>query len=46
VTELTMSFLYTRGAVVGEIHVIPARHRDRLRAVDEGVIGERTNRLW
>jgi hypothetical protein len=34
------------GAVVGEIHVIPARHGDRLRAIDEGVIGERTNRLW
>jgi hypothetical protein len=28
------------GAVVGEVHVIPTRHRDRLRAVDEGIVGQ------
>jgi hypothetical protein len=33
------------GAVVGEIHVIPARHGDRLRAVDKRIVNQRVDRL-
>jgi hypothetical protein len=33
------------GAVVGEVHVIPARHGDRLRAIDEWIVGQGIDRL-